>query len=83
MSHPFRTAYDIARERFRAFDRKLSYLPAPKPSPVQHGASKRLAAVVPFSPKAISILAPKPDDAMTIRRFVLQQFVDAQKKGNR
>lgn len=82
MSQPFRTAYDIARDRFRALDRKLSRLPAPKAAPVKKGAAKRLAAVVPFTPPAISILKPKADDALTIRRFVREEFREAQKKAH-
>lgn len=82
MTPSFRTAYDIARDRMRSLDRRLSRLPITKTSPVKQGASKRLAAVVPFTPPAISILAPKPDDALTIKRFVQAEFREAQKKAH-
>lgn len=80
MTQRFKTAYEIIRERMQALDRRLSRQAPPRAAPVKEAVAKRLAAAVPFTPPAISILAPKPDDALTIRRFVRDEFREAQAK---
>lgn len=74
----FKTAYEIARERLRAVDRRLSA--PPKSKPLKQAVSIRLAEEIPYTPVAISIMAPKPDTAETIHRFVRDEFREAQAK---
>lgn len=80
MSDKFKTAYAIAREKFRALDRRNSA--RAKAQPLKQAVSKRNAAVIPFTPKAISILKPAPQNKWTITNFVREEFREAQRKAS-
>jgi hypothetical protein len=70
----FRSAYDLARERFRAQDQRIRRVALAKPIPVREAVSRRPAEEVPFTPPPISIMAPKPETALDVHRFVMDQF---------
>lgn len=78
----FKTAYDLARDRFRAQDQRLRRVHLAKPVPIREAVSKRPAEEVPFTPPPISIMAPKPETALDVRRFIIEEFREAQKKGS-
>jgi hypothetical protein len=77
---PPKTAYHLAREKFRALDRRLSRVAAKRPEPVRQALAIRPAANVPNHQPAITIMAPKPETAATIRAFVREEFAEAQRK---
>ena len=77
MSLP-KTAYELAREKFRSLDRRLTRVATKRPSAVRQSLAIRLAADVAYQQAPISIMAPRPDDASTIHRFVIDQFREAQ-----
>lgn len=79
----FRTAWELARERARQQDRRLRRVALAKPLPVLKAVAKRPADVVPFTPPAVSILAPKPETAEDVRRFVVEEFREAARKGEK
>jgi len=75
-----RTAYDLMRERCQAQDRRLNRVALARPVPVRETVALRAAADVPFTPPAVSILAPKPETAADVHAFVVQEFREAQAK---
>lgn len=80
MSNKFKSAYDLARERFRALDQRQSA--RARAQPLKQAVAKRNAAVIPFTPKAISILKPAPQNKWTISNFVREEFREAQRKAS-
>jgi len=75
-----RTAYDLARQRFQAQDRRLRHVALARPVPVRETVAKRPAEDVPFTPPAVTILKPKPETPEDVRRFVVEQFREAARK---
>ena len=75
-----KTAYDLARERFRALDRRLSRVAAKRPSPMRQALAIRPAADVPYQQAPISIFAPRPETPATVHEFVLRQFTPAARR---
>lgn len=77
---PFKTAYQLAREKFRQMDRRVERVQLAKAKPVKEAVSLRAAGDVPYTPRPISIFKPTPDDPVTIKQFVRDQFIEAQQK---
>jgi len=80
MKSRIQTAYDVMRERSQAQDRRLNRVVPARPVPVSETVSLRAAADVPFTPRAVSILAPKAATPYDLRNFVAQEFREAQRK---
>lgn len=74
------TAWQIAKERMRAQERRLQRVALAKPVPVRASVLHRPAEVVPFTPPAVTIMAPKPETPADVHAFVLEEFREAQKK---
>lgn len=80
---PFKTAWELARERARQQDRRLGRIALARPVPLRETVAKRPAEAVPFTPPAVTILAPKAETAEDVRRFVVEQFREASRKGEK
>ena len=76
----FRTAWQIARERSQAQDRRLNRVALARPVPVRETVSLRAAADVSLTPRAVIIHAPKAATPYDLRNFVAQEFREAQRK---
>jgi len=83
MTTPFRTSYQIARERFRALDRRLSRVARKPPVPLRVTVALRPAAEVPYLLVPPSFMRPEPETDLTIRRFVVEEFREAARKRDR
>ena len=73
-------AADVSPALARAFEHaqhEQRRVVLPRPEVVRKGIARRPAAVVPFSPRPVAILAPHAETPTEVHEFVLQQFPPA------